>query len=73
MNMKKGQVWLAKKNHDVKSLLASVKAYGQLLQRKIKKNGDIKDLGYLIKIDTQVDKITKLITDIFDTIKKDKT
>lgn len=48
-------------SHDLKSLLTSVKAYGQLLQRKMIKNKDDQSLEYLRKMDMQVDKVVTLL------------
>lgn len=54
-------------SHEVKSLLTSVKAYGQLLERKLQKTADITNIQYVQKMDLQLNKLTQFITDLMDT------
>ncbi len=56
-------------SHELKTPVTSLKAYTQLLQMDAKENADIKRESMLSKMDTQVDKLTALITDLLDTSK----
>lgn len=64
------QIKLSNISHDLKSLLTSVKAYGQLLQRKMIKNKDDQSLTYLRKMDKQIDKVVTLLNNLLDSIRK---
>lgn len=60
------QAFLAQASHDIKSLLTSVKAYAQLLQRQLSKTNDDKAMLYAEKIDGQINKVTKMMSDLVD-------
>lgn len=51
-------------SHELKSLLTSVKAYGQILERKLIKMNELQPLQYLHKMDIQVNSLTRVITDL---------
>lgn len=51
-------------SHELKSPLASIKAYAHLTQRRVV--GDSKVLSYLESINSQTDRVTSIINDIFD-------
>ncbi|HEV2339747.1 MAG TPA: HAMP domain-containing sensor histidine kinase [Patescibacteria group bacterium] len=51
-------------NHKVKSLLTSIKAYDQLLQKRLQNNEQT--LSFVKRLDTQVDALTLLITNLLD-------
>ncbi len=56
-------VFMAMTSHELKSLLTSIKAYGQLLQKRVK---DVNNLNYLVRLDNQVNKLTSFILDLLD-------
>jgi signal transduction histidine kinase len=56
-------------SHELKTPVTSLKAYTQLLQMDAKENGDSKREMMFLKMDSQVDKLTALITDLLDTSK----
>jgi len=60
------QAFIAQASHDIKSLLTSVKAYVQLLQRQLSKTQDDKAMLYTEKIDGQINKITRMMSDLVD-------
>lgn len=53
-------------SHELKTPITSIKVFTQLLQRHNQKEGDIKTLTYLGKMEQQIDKLTKLIGDLLD-------
>ena len=56
-------------SHELKTPVTSLKAYTQLLQMDAIENGDKKRESMLTKMDSQIDKLTSLITDLLDTSK----
>lgn len=58
-------------SHELKTPVTSIKAYSQLLQRKLIKEGNEQNASYVKKIEDQADKITGLINDLLDTSKMD--
>ncbi len=58
--------FLSMASHELRTPLTSVKAYTQLLQRLFEKEGKQEPVLYLAKMDTQLNKLTKLITDLLD-------
>jgi two-component system, OmpR family, phosphate regulon sensor histidine kinase PhoR len=58
-------------SHELKTPVTSIKAYAQLLQRKLVKEGSEQNATYVKKIEDQADKITGLINDLLDTSKMD--
>ena len=53
-------------SHELKTPITSQKAFGELLERLIKKNGDTHYLPYIQKINQQTGKLTKLIEDLLE-------
>jgi PAS domain S-box-containing protein len=53
-------------SHELKTPLASIKVFTQILQKKFKKEKNLKYDEYLIKIDQQINKLSKLISDLLD-------
>jgi len=53
-------------SHELKTSLTVVKALGQVLQTENKKNGNSSSLKFLRQMDTQLDRATNLIDDLFD-------
>lgn len=60
------ETFFAVASHDLKSLLTSIKAYAQLLQKRFIRSGDTKSYNFLYRLDGQVDKLTLLIIDLLD-------
>ena len=56
-------------SHELKTPVTSLKAYTQLLQMDAIENADKSRESMLSKMDSQIDKLTSLITDLLDTSK----
>ncbi len=56
-------------SHELKTPLTSIKAFTQLLQRHSKDKRDDKAANYLIRMDGQLERLTKLVTDLLDVTK----
>jgi PAS domain S-box-containing protein len=52
--------------HELKTPVTSIKAYAQVLQSIFLKKQDIKSAEYLGRMDTQLNKLTNLISDLLD-------
>ena len=63
---KKKEIAFGMVSHEIKSMLASVKAYTQLLKRKLGESKDEKVPYYLDRLDMQVDSLTSLVADALD-------
>lgn len=55
--------------HELKNSLAGIKAFAQILTKRVEKKGDVTSTLYLSKIDAQVNKLTKIINDLLDVTK----
>ncbi len=53
-------------SHELKTPVTSLKGFTNILQRRLTKQGDAAGLHYLARMDTQLNKLTKLITDLLD-------
>lgn len=53
-------------SHEFKTPLASIKIFTQILQKQLKDAGNEKNLHYLAKIDQQINKLTKMVSDLLD-------
>ncbi len=53
-------------SHELKSPLASIKAFIQIIEKSLKGMGNSKLLGYFQKIDEKVDTLTRFINDLLD-------
>jgi PAS domain S-box-containing protein len=53
-------------SHELKTPITSMKAFGQLLEKQIDKNGDTKYKQYIQKINQQTEKLTKLVEDLLE-------
>lgn len=58
-------------SHELKTPLTSIKAYSQLLVRKLKLDPECAEAGYLSKTQDQIEKLNNLITDLLDVSKID--
>ncbi len=56
-------------SHELKTPLTSIKAYVQLLERRLKLNKDSAEAGFVIKAQEQIEKLNTLITDLLDVSK----
>lgn len=52
--------------HELKTPMTTIKGYTQLLKEYFKKTDDTKIRTYISKMDSQIDNLTRLITDFFD-------
>jgi len=52
--------------HELKTPVTSIKGYTQVMQSRFKKEGNIKAVEMLSKMDTQLKKLTVLISDLLD-------
>jgi len=61
--------FLAIASHELKTPVTSLKAYGQVLQMLFEQKGDHKSVEALKRMDSQVNKLTGLISDLLDVTK----
>jgi PAS domain S-box-containing protein len=61
--------FLAIASHELKTPVTSLKAYGQMLQIMFEQKGDTASASALQKMDTQINKLTALISDLLDVTK----
>jgi PAS domain S-box-containing protein len=53
-------------SHELKTPVTSLKGFTAVLQRRLSKQGDGQSLQYLSRMDAQLDRLTKLISDLLD-------
>ena len=53
-------------SHELKTPVTSLKGFTNVLQRRLGKQGDEQSLHYLARMDTQLNKLTRLISDLLD-------
>lgn len=58
-------------SHELKTPLTSIKAYVQLLDRKLKLDKEGAEAGFMVKVHDQIEKLNTLITDLLDVSKID--
>ncbi len=56
-------------SHELKTPLTSIKAYVQLLERKLKLDKESPEAGFVTKVQGQIEKLNTLITDLLDVSK----
>ncbi|UOE39497.1 hybrid sensor histidine kinase/response regulator [Chryseobacterium oryzae] len=56
-------------SHELKTPLTSIKAYIQLLDRKLKLSETTAEAGFMVKVHDQIEKLNTLITDLLDVSK----
>ncbi|MCX8534202.1 hybrid sensor histidine kinase/response regulator [Chryseobacterium luquanense] len=56
-------------SHELKTPLTSIKAYVQLLDRKLKLDKESAEAGFMVKVHDQIEKLNTLITDLLDVSK----
>jgi signal transduction histidine kinase len=64
--------FLSMASHELKTPVTTIKAYGQIAELMLEKNGDIQTLAIQKKMSNQINKLTTLITDLLDNIKIQK-
>ena len=62
-------IFLGIASHELKTPVTSIKAYTQVLERLFERKGDMKSAEQLSKMNTQVDKLSGLISDLLDVTK----
>lgn len=63
---KRQEFYLNDLGHELKTPLASIKAFAQIIQMRIKKGDSKKSILYLSRIDEQVDKLTRFVNALLD-------
>jgi PAS domain S-box-containing protein len=53
-------------SHELKTPVTSLKGFTYVLQRRLRRQGDEQALHYLSRMDAQLDKLTKLVSDLLD-------
>lgn len=53
-------------SHELKTPVTALKGFTQLLKRRFKRQNDEESLRFLDRMETQIDKLTKLISDLLD-------
>jgi len=61
--------FIAIASHELKTPVTSIKGYTQVLQNRFKKEGNIKAVELLARMDGQLSKLTSLIADLLDATK----
>jgi len=56
-------------SHELKTPITSIKAFTQILHKRLLLKGDTEHAKYLEKMDTQINKLTTLISDLLDVTK----
>jgi len=58
-------------SHEIKTPVTSIKAYGQLLQRKLQKENNPENVYFLKKMDNQINRLTSLVHHLLDATRID--
>lgn len=53
-------------SHELKTPVTSLKGFAQVLQRRLQKQGDEKALHFVTRMDAQLNRLTKLVSDLLD-------
>ncbi len=53
-------------SHELKTPVTSLKGFAQVLQRRLQKQGDEQALHYVTRMDAQLNRLTKLVSDLLD-------
>ena len=59
-------LFISTASHELKTPVTSLKGFTQVLQRRLAKQGDQQGLHYLSRIEAQITRLTKLVTDLLD-------
>jgi signal transduction histidine kinase len=58
--------FIAMASHELKTPITSLKGFTYVLQRRLSKQGDEQSQRYLSRMDAQLDKLTKLVSNLLD-------
>ena len=58
-------------SHELKTPVTSIKAYNQVLENLLRRSGDTEKADIVLKMDRQINRLTRLIGDLLDTTKID--
>ena len=53
-------------SHELKTPVTSLKGFAQVLQRRLQKQGDAQGQHYVARMDAQLNRLTKLVSDLLD-------
>ena len=56
-------------SHELKTPVTSIKAYAEILQQKFEETGDAENVIFLQKMNTQINRLCGLISNLLDTTK----
>jgi len=56
-------------SHELKTPVTSIKAYTQVLEKMMQKQGAVREAGMIAKMDSQINRLTSLIGDLLDVTK----
>jgi PAS domain S-box-containing protein len=56
-------------SHELKTPITTIKAMNQLLQRRLERENNQQAVGYLARMDGQINRLTRLISDLLDVTK----
>ena len=63
---KRKDEFISMASHELKTPVTSIKGFTQLLQRRFRQRDDVQSLQFLDRMDGQLNKLTKLISDLLD-------
>jgi len=58
-------------SHELKTPVTSLKVFGQVLQRRLRREGNVEAVKHLEKMDAQINKLTVVINDLLDIARLD--
>ncbi|MDB5223673.1 MAG: yycG 3, partial [Chitinophagaceae bacterium] len=61
--------FIAMASHELKTPVTSIKAYGHVLEQMLIKKGEVKEAAMMTRMDTQVNRLNNLITDLLNITK----
>jgi PAS domain S-box-containing protein len=63
---KRNDEFISMASHELKTPITSLKGFLNLFEQRLAKHGDEKELQYLVRMEAQVNKLTKLVNDLLD-------
>jgi signal transduction histidine kinase len=61
--------FIAMASHELKTPVTSIKAYTQILEQMLLQKGEVKEAGMINRMDTQINRLTNLISDLLNLTK----